>query len=124
MKAAPLKPLQLDDQLAEAHTLLGIYSYWYERDLVSSQREFKRAIELDSKNSEAHHQYGNYLVYTSRFDEGIAEMRLAQRLAPLDLQLNSDLAQCYVFEGVTTPRLNRRVRPLKWIKPSGFPNSF
>jgi serine/threonine-protein kinase len=99
MKAEALRALEFDDQLAEAHTLLGIYTYWHERDILSSESEFKRAIELDPNNSEAHHQYGNYLVYTSRFDEGIAEMRLAQGLAPLDLTLNSDLAQDYLFAG-------------------------
>jgi TolB-like protein/Flp pilus assembly protein TadD len=98
-KAAALKALELDNTLAEAHALLGAVSIWYEWDWAAAERELKRAIELDPNNAEAHHSYGWYLAMTGRLDSAISEAEYAQRLAPLDINLSSDLAGFYNFAG-------------------------
>ena len=99
VKAAALKALERDNTLAEAHILLGVTAFWYEWDWAACERELKRAIELEPNNAEAHHQYGFYLAAMGRIDQAIPEMELARGLAPLDLQLNSDVAEVYNFAG-------------------------
>jgi eukaryotic-like serine/threonine-protein kinase len=99
VKAAALKALERDNTLAEAHILLGVTAFWYEWDWAACERELKRAIELEPNNAEAHHQYGWYLAAMGRIDQAIPEMELARGLAPLDLQLNSDVAAVYNYAG-------------------------
>src|SRR6266851_1255189 len=99
VKAAALKALERDNTLAEAHILLGVTAFWYEWDWAACERELKRAIELEPNNAEAHHQYELYLAAMGRIDQAIPEMELARGLAPLDLQLYSDVALVYNFAG-------------------------
>ncbi|PYJ69100.1 MAG: hypothetical protein DME75_11690 [Verrucomicrobia bacterium] len=82
-KAAAMRALQIDDQLAEAHTSLAQIKVLYERDWAGAEREYKRAIELNPNYATAHHWYGLYLAAIGRFDEAIFEIRKAQEIDPL-----------------------------------------
>ena len=88
---AAMKALALDDTLAEAHTSLAFVSYHYEWDWARAEREFKRAIELNPNYATAHHWYGEYLGVVGRFDEAVAEYRVALQLDPLSFVVNLDL---------------------------------
>lgn len=93
-EAAALKALQIED-LAEAHTALGsvrIYYYW---DWVGAEKEFKRALELNSDYPTAHHWYGTHLIRMGRFDEGLAQLKRAQQLDPLSLVINQSIGWAY-----------------------------
>src|SRR5438128_9112855 len=48
-KAAAMRALQIDDQLAEAHTSLAQIKVLYERDWAGAEREFKRAFVVNPK---------------------------------------------------------------------------
>lgn len=91
-KEAALKAIELDPTLAEPHTSLAFIAETYEWDWASSEREYKRALELDPNDSRAHHFYASYLTYVQRFDEGIAEEKRARDLDPLSLPVNNALA--------------------------------
>jgi len=54
-KAAAQRALAIDDSLAEAHTALGFYLSVYEWDRDSSEKEYRRAIELNPNYATAHH---------------------------------------------------------------------
>ncbi|MGB9006009.1 MAG: protein kinase, partial [Candidatus Aminicenantales bacterium] len=54
-KAAALKALEIDQDLDEAHIVLGEVLNGYERDFSASEREFRRAIDLNPYNGDAHH---------------------------------------------------------------------
>jgi tetratricopeptide (TPR) repeat protein len=84
-KAAVTKALELDDTLAEAHTSMAYLKYQYEWDWAGSEREFKRAIELNPNYPTAHHWYGLVLANMGRLDEAFAELKRAQDLDPLSL---------------------------------------
>src|SRR5262249_35272038 len=47
-KEAARKALTLDETLAEPHTALGVVKAMYDWDWAGAEREFKRAIELNS----------------------------------------------------------------------------
>jgi TolB-like protein/Tfp pilus assembly protein PilF len=88
-KAAALKALEIDPSLAEAHVSLAHPLYYYDRDFVAAEREFKKAIELNPRYAVAHHWYAVFLSVSGRFDEALAEIRLAQELDPLSLSINA-----------------------------------
>jgi eukaryotic-like serine/threonine-protein kinase len=96
-KAAALKALDLDDGLAEAHTSLAAALVWFDWDWEASEREFKRAIELNPRYAVGHHWYGSVLLSAQgRFDEALASERRALELEPLSLVINSNLGFiCY-----------------------------
>jgi tetratricopeptide (TPR) repeat protein len=60
-KAAALKALQLNDSLAEAHTSLAFVMMHYEWDWPGSEKEFKRALELNPDYATAHQWYAIWL---------------------------------------------------------------
>jgi len=83
MGAAAQRALELDDRLAEAHTVLGAYLHVYEWNWDGAEREFRRAIQLDRNDPTAHSWYGHFLENMGRFDEAIPERRLSVELDPL-----------------------------------------
>jgi TolB-like protein len=84
-KAAAMKALELDENLAEAHTSMAYVKYQYEWDWAGGEREFKRAIELNPNYPTAHHWYGLALANMGRLDEAFREMKRAQELDPLSV---------------------------------------
>lgn len=83
-EAALMKALEIDETLAAGHGLLGTYKLNYEWDWPGAEREFKRALELDPNNGEVHERYASYLLTRERFDEAIAERKLAQKFDPIN----------------------------------------
>ena len=99
-KAAALKALAIDDHIADAYTSLALISLEYDWNWAESEKDFKRALELNPNYSVAHHWYGDgYLVSVGRTEEAIAELRQAQELDPLSVVIGTDLAKRLCFAG-------------------------
>ena len=98
-KAAALKAIEIDDSLAEAYGLLGIYEVWYGMDWDACERNFKRSIDLGATTT--HDGYGYYLLIMGRTEQAIAELTLARDLNPLGLNANSNAAFGYIVAGMT-----------------------
>ena len=97
-KAAARRAVELDDSLAEAHTALAMLNYAVEYEWGESEREFQRAISLNSNSADAHWQYGWLLVYVGRFDEALKEMQRAVELDPLSAVMTTDLSGPYTLK--------------------------
>jgi DNA-binding winged helix-turn-helix (wHTH) protein/TolB-like protein/Tfp pilus assembly protein PilF len=92
-KAAAMKALEIDDQLAEAHTALAVARARYDWDWAGAERDFKRALELNPGYAEAHQWYAVFsLVIAERFDDAIAEVKRAQEIDPLSLATGVNVA--------------------------------
>lgn len=91
-KAAALKAIELDNDLAEPHASVAFIAETYEWDWGTAEREYKRALKLNPSDAQAHNWYAGYLTYTGRFDDGIAEAQRARELDPLSLPINNALA--------------------------------
>lgn len=97
-KAAALKALQLDENLAEAHASLATIRFYYlEWDGV--EEEFQRAIALNPGYATAHHWYALYLAAVNRNEKALAEIRLAQEIDPRSLIINANVGWCCYLGG-------------------------
>jgi tetratricopeptide (TPR) repeat protein len=83
VRANTLKALELDGQLAEAHSLLGDIYFGYDWDWANSEAEFKRAIELNANFPRSYDRYAFLLQTMGRNQEAIVAMHRAVDLDPL-----------------------------------------
>lgn len=93
VRANTLKAIELDGELAEAHSLLGDIYFQYDWDWAHSEMEFKRAIELNANSPRAYQHYAFLLQTMSRHDEAIAAAHHAVELDPLSVLYISDEAR-------------------------------
>jgi len=85
------KALELDDSLAEAHTVnAGIKLM--ERNFDEAGQEFRRALELNPNYAVAHVRYAYYLFAAFKLDDAVVHMRRAQELDPVSSVTNGALA--------------------------------
>jgi len=96
-RAAARNALALDESLAEAHTSLALIAENYDWDWQTAEKEYRRAIQLDSNYATAHHWYAEYLAFQGRFDEAFAESERARQLDPLSLIIASDKGAILYF---------------------------
>jgi len=96
-RAAALRALELDEGLAEAHASLALIEENYDYDWPGSEREFRRAIELNPQYATAHQWYAEFLSWQGRFDEAFAESSQARQLDPLSLIIATDHASILYY---------------------------
>ena len=89
-RAAALRALELDENLAEAHTALALIVQNHDWDWQTSEKEYRRAIELNPNYATAHHWYAEHLMWLGRFDEALSESERARQLDPLSLIIATD----------------------------------
>ncbi|HST21066.1 MAG TPA: tetratricopeptide repeat protein, partial [Blastocatellia bacterium] len=94
-KAAAMKALALDGQLAEAHTSLANILTSYDWNFAAAEEEFKQAIRLNPNYATARQWYAEYLQAMGRYDEAIAEIKRAQELDPLSLIIRAVSGRIY-----------------------------
>ena len=95
---AASKAVELDETLGEAHTALAAarMSEW---DWPSTEREFKRAIELNPNDITAHLWYGFYLDAMGRQQENLVQRKRAFELDPSNLTANAGLGEALFRAG-------------------------
>lgn len=92
-KAAATEALKIDNELADAHTSMGVLAA---NDLNFAKQEFLRAIDLDPNYANAYAQYGRTVLEPlGQFDEEIAQMKHAIELDPLSALYYANLAESY-----------------------------
>jgi tetratricopeptide (TPR) repeat protein len=96
-KAAALKALELDDELAEAHNALAAIMWNYEWDWDGSDRESDRAAELNPGYAQIYQWNAEGLVERGRFDEAVDMMNKARELDPLSLFMNARLGKVLYY---------------------------
>jgi TolB-like protein/DNA-binding winged helix-turn-helix (wHTH) protein/Tfp pilus assembly protein PilF len=93
-KAAAEKALVLNNNLAEAHTSLGLIAPFMDWNWAASKMHFERAIALNPNYATAHHWYAEaYLMPNGQVDDALAELGVAQTLDPLSPIITTDLGK-------------------------------
>jgi serine/threonine protein kinase/Flp pilus assembly protein TadD len=99
-RAAAMRALEIDKDLAEAHALLADLKYLFDWDWAGSETQFRRAIELSPGYPTAHQWYANYLAVLGRPKEACAEILRAEELDPLNPVISMDVGfTCYYPSG-------------------------
>jgi serine/threonine-protein kinase len=87
-KAAAQTALQLDPDLAEAHTPLAALLWLHDWQWEEAQTEFNRSLELGPAYATANHWYAEYAMTMGRPGEAMTRMKNGQDLDPLALIIN------------------------------------
>jgi len=91
-----LKAIELNGNLPESHTALGlvhIFSHW---DLEAAYNSFQRALCLAPGDSKVYHAYFTYLTAVGKLDEALKILKEAVQLDPLSLPINLALGETYI----------------------------
>ena len=96
-RAAALRALQIDQRSAEGHTALALILQNHDWDWQTSEKEYRRAIELNPNYATAHHWYAEHLMWMGRFDEALEESEKARQLDPLSLIIAADYGAILYF---------------------------
>jgi DNA-binding winged helix-turn-helix (wHTH) protein/TolB-like protein/cytochrome c-type biogenesis protein CcmH/NrfG len=84
--AAAEKAVELDDQVAEAHTSLGAMIASHDWEWAKAEKHFLRAIDLKPRHTTAHEWYSEYLSWMGRHDEAIRAAQQALDIDPVSLR--------------------------------------
>ena len=90
IRAATLKALELNDELPEGHALLARIHFQFDWDWQGTEREYKRAIELNPNLADTYEFYAYYLQAMSRHGEALAAAHRAVELDPVSPSAYSD----------------------------------
>ncbi|HYL84940.1 MAG TPA: winged helix-turn-helix domain-containing protein [Candidatus Angelobacter sp.] len=96
-EAAAERALTLDPELGSAHLASGSILLIYYWNWRGAEREYKRALELNPSDSEAHGGYAEYLAAVGRLDEAVEEAKRARGLDPLSLLSNREVARILYY---------------------------
>ncbi len=96
-KAFAERAIAIDDQLAEPHATLALVNelLW---QWAESEREFKRAIELNPNYATAYHWYSGLLRILGRFDEAALMSKRAHEIDPLSGVISINFAEMYQWQ--------------------------
>jgi TolB-like protein len=97
MEAAALRAAQLDPDLGTAYRELAAVSLICKWDWASTEKEIKRAIELEPNEAEAYFLYSMYLRTMHRVDEALKAAKRAEELDPLSPQWKSSIALVHYY---------------------------
>jgi TolB-like protein/DNA-binding winged helix-turn-helix (wHTH) protein/Tfp pilus assembly protein PilF len=112
-EAAAQRALEIENNLAEAHTSLGFIRMMYDWDWAGAEAEFKRAIELNPNYATAHHWYGLFLSTQRRLEEGLEGAVRAQTLDPLSPEINRAVGDVLRYRGQYDEALEQSLRALE-----------
>ncbi|MCH8871997.1 protein kinase [candidate division KSB1 bacterium] len=96
-KAAALKALEIDPDMAEAHNALGAVESSYEWNWAKAEKTFQHSIALNPNYATAHHWYAGQLRILGKFDDSLREIHKAQELDPLHLQISTDVGRLHYY---------------------------
>lgn len=82
-KAAIQQALSLDPNSSEAYMISGLVKRSADWDWSGAESDLRRAIQLNSKNAQAHQRLGQLLSSLSRHDEALSAVTIATELDPI-----------------------------------------
>jgi serine/threonine-protein kinase len=123
MKQALQQCLQLDDEIAESHLAQGYIKLWYEWDFAAATIEFKKVIELNPNNAEAHVQYALSKGFLGNYTEAIKHASIAYNLDPFSLMINYLVSTIYFMEGDHKKALENGRRLIE-LEPNSYIGHF
>jgi len=119
-KAAAKRAIEIDNQLAEAHTSLASNLADYDWDWAGAETEFQTALRLNPNSAITHSFYAHLLRQEGKFEEAIREARLGVELDPVSAQGAFLLAQT-LFEARDYDEALSQLRKALDLEPRFWP---
>lgn len=94
-RTAALRALELDDQIADAHTSLGAIIASYYWDWPEAEMHLKRALALNPDYATGHEWYSEHLSRMARHQEAIHAAQRAQEIDPISARANSHVGLAF-----------------------------
>jgi TolB-like protein/DNA-binding winged helix-turn-helix (wHTH) protein/Tfp pilus assembly protein PilF len=114
---AASKALQLDEELAEAHTSIAAIKCTFEGDWAGAEREYRRSIDLNPNYAIAHQWWASTLAAVGRQAEALAEIKRAKEIDPLSLQI-STTAGLILYYGRQYPQATEQYKQVLELDPN------
>ncbi|MEZ5429443.1 MAG: protein kinase [Pyrinomonadaceae bacterium] len=112
-RAAATRALDIDPELAEAHTSLAAVKHFHEWDFAGAIQEFQKSAELNPNYALTHNWYAQILGKTGRSTEAIREARRALELEPFTVNTNFRLGQQFYLAGQFEDAVRQHRRALE-----------
>ena len=106
------RALNLKPRLADAHISLAYINFRYKWDWAKAENEFKRAIELDDLDAQAHDWYADFLEAMNRSSEAVKQMEKAAELDRKAVWINADLGLSYCYADRFEDAVNQLTKTL------------
>jgi DNA-binding winged helix-turn-helix (wHTH) protein/TolB-like protein/Flp pilus assembly protein TadD len=98
-RAAALRAVELDDQLAEAHAALGHYAVQFERNWQEGERLCRKALDLRPTYAQAVMWLANLHMMQGRVPQALSEGRQAQLLEPMSATFAANTGLLLTYAG-------------------------
>ena len=95
-RRAAAQALELDPNLAEAHTSFAEVLKDYEWDWSLAERHYQHALSLRPGYATAHQWYAHLLVSLRRYSEAASQIEQARRADPVSPAINANLPYIYL----------------------------
>jgi Tfp pilus assembly protein PilF len=119
-KEAAEKALELDQNLAEAHTARAFIYFMWEWKWTEAGSEYRRAIELKPNYSSARQWYSSLLAATGRSGEALGEVKIARQVDPFNLSIAAHTSWISYLGRDAEATIQRARQALK-LDPTFFP---
>ncbi len=119
-REAAHRAIELDPDLANAHTSLAIIKALNDWDWAGADAGFLRAINLEPGSSNVHRAYSEFLSLMGRCEQALVEARHARELDPFSGNANYDLAFA-MFNARQYDEAIRQLHKVLELDPNCFP---
>jgi TolB-like protein/Tfp pilus assembly protein PilF len=106
-KAAALKAVEMDDNLAEAHAVLAFSLFMYDWAWDAVEKHCRRALQLGPNSADSHWTYAHLCSNTGRHKEALAGIARAREIDPLSGLINAMEGQFLLHAGRTDQAIAR-----------------
>ena len=118
---AALHAIQLDPNLASAHSLLADVKLFFDWDWSAAEKEYQRALELNPNLPAAQLGYADYLSTLGRSDEALSRVQQAYLLDPLATETRNEALWEYYFSGRMQDTIEQTRKVVELEPTAGLP---
>ncbi|MGB7294283.1 MAG: hypothetical protein WBC70_01715 [Candidatus Aminicenantales bacterium] len=94
-KVAAFNALALNRAVSEALTAMAVIEWTFDYVPAEAEKHFRRALDLKPNGAEIHAWHGLFMISMGRWEDGIAELKLAIEHNPISLMVNCSVAHGY-----------------------------
>jgi eukaryotic-like serine/threonine-protein kinase len=93
------RALQIDENLPEAHATIAYIKLYSERDRAGAELDFRRSIQLNPSNAQAHHWFALFFSAIGKHVDAVQEIENAKRVDPRSLSVLAASGMVHFYAG-------------------------